>query len=335
MAGAQYDLTAIGLPFIDLIAQVDDAFLDRFGFAKGTAQDYPPARLLAARAELIDYAIYPGGSPSNTCAGIDALGGKAVFLGRVCDDTIGRTFRAAFLFGGVVFPNQPYGNDSRAVSGLVIVMITPDDATTIAAWPGVGDMLTEADIFPELIENSEILYTQCHFMQIEPARLAIGKAIEHAKSAGREVAFSLHGNRFNAERAANFREQHLTKADILMGNRREFDLLYRPFVFDDAIQSPKLMVVTDGAMGAHILGRGGKLHIPPYLLKARDNTVGAGDAFAAGFYFGYIPGWPLQACGELGAEAASAILEIPGARPVGSWKSMVGKYFKLSSEARV
>jgi sugar/nucleoside kinase (ribokinase family) len=328
MLDAQYDLTAIGLPFIDIIAQVDDSFLQQFGIFKGTVRDIQPAHLLAVRSELTNYTIFPGGSPPNTCAGIHALGGKAVFLGRVADDVSGRAFRNAFPPGNVVFPNQPYGTDAKAASGTVIVLVTPDDVTTIVANPGIGDILTERDIFPELIKDSKILYLQAHFLLVDASKDAAEKAIDVAKQAKREVAFSLHGHRKNAERAALFIDRHLAKADILIGNRNEFELLFRPFDAEKVKKGRQLMIVTDGAKGAHIVGRGEMMHIPPHMLKARDNSVGAGDAYAAGFFYGYVRGLKLQDCGELGAEAANEILDIPGARPIGSWGAMAEKYLQ-------
>ncbi len=328
MLDAQYDLAAIGLPYIDIIVRVEDSFLERFGLVKRTVRDLQPAQILAIRSELTDYTVYPGGSPSNTCAGIHALGGKAVFMGRVCDDATGRAFRNAFPAGNVLFPNRPYGKDPRATSGIVIVMMTPDDAATVVANPGVGDYLTEADIFPDLIADSRILFLQAHFFTVDTSKAAVGKAIEAAKAAKRIVALSLHGHRFNPERKTIFLEQHMKKADMLVGNRDEFEILFGQLDMKALADQNRLIVMTDGGNGAYILGRGERIHVPPHAVSAPDNTVGAGDAFAAGFFYGYVNGLALRKCGELGAEAANAVLDIPGARPVGSWKNIADKYLQ-------
>ena len=54
----------------------------------------------------------------------------------------------------------------------------------------------------------------------------------------------------------------------------------------------------DGAWVA----REGELHrIQPVAVPQVVDTTGAGDAWAAGFLFGYLQGWPLPAAGALGS----------------------------------
>jgi adenosine kinase len=42
------------------------------------------------------------------------------------------------------------------------------------------------------------------------------------------------------------------------------------------------------------------------------DTTGSGDAFIAGFLYGYLTGKPVQECGELGSVLASFVIEQPG-----------------------
>ncbi len=330
MLDAQYDLTAIGRPYTDIIVHVDEGIVRNFGLEKGRIREISSAMMLAIRSELTDYTIYPGGSPPNTCACVQALGGQAVFLGKVCDDVSGRAFRKGFPPGDVLFPNENYPADASALSGTCLVLITPDDVGTVVNCPGVGDRLSDADMFPDLIRDSKILYLQAHFLFADTSRDAVAKAIEVAKSARREVAISLHDHRMNAERMAIFKDRYLPMTDMLIGNREEFEPLFSQSDMDGAASGATLVVMTDGANGAYLVGRDDQLHIPPHLLKARDNTVGAGDAFAAGLFHGYVNGLSLMNCGQLGAEAASAILDLPGARPVSSWKDMADKYLQAA-----
>ena len=40
------------------------------------------------------------------------------------------------------------------------------------------------------------------------------------------------------------------------------------------------------------------------------NTIGAGDSFIAGFLFGIVSGWSIDACLHKGAEVASGVVQV-------------------------
>jgi sugar/nucleoside kinase (ribokinase family) len=85
---------------------------------------------------------------------------------------------------------------------------------------------------------------------------------------------------------------------------------------DAALQLGRLCstaVVTDGSKGSCVAALG-QLHvIPPYWTQqAPVDTCGAGDAYAAGFLYGYLSGRTIHEMGELAAEAASAVISHEG-----------------------
>jgi len=64
-----------------------------------------------------------------------------------------------------------------------------------------------------------------------------------------------------------------------------------------------------GKEGAWIAS-GGELHrIKPVLAGKVVDTTGAGDAWAAGFLYGYLKNWPLPACGALGSLLGSETVQ--------------------------
>jgi len=63
--------------------------------------------------------------------------------------------------------------------------------------------------------------------------------------------------------------------------------------------------VTLGPDGCHVCGDGFDGHVAGYAVRAVDGT-GAGDAFAAGFLYGRLAGWPLERCARF-ANAAGAL----------------------------
>jgi ribokinase len=80
---------------------------------------------------------------------------------------------------------------------------------------------------------------------------------------------------------------------------------------------PETVVVTLGARGAVALGRSGGVHSPAFAVEAVD-TIGAGDAFAAGLATALLEGRPLaealrraNACGALAVQRVGAFDVFP------------------------
>jgi sugar/nucleoside kinase (ribokinase family) len=224
-----------------------------------------------------------------------------------------------------LFPNADHPASADAMTATCMVLVTRDQIATVVNCPGVSDRLTLDDVFPDAIGASQLVFLQAHMLFAPTTSAFCRAALDTAHAARRQVAFSLHDHRMSPAQAAVFRDKHLAETNILVGNRDEFELLFdTPFeAFRDGAT---IMAMTDGANGAYIAGQGELHHVAPHKLGTRPNTVGAGDQFAAGLLFGYLHGLPLVRCGELGAETAAAILEIPAARPPGSWKHISAKY---------
>jgi ribokinase len=55
------------------------------------------------------------------------------------------------------------------------------------------------------------------------------------------------------------------------------------------------------------------IHIPAYKIKDVIDVTGAGDAFIAGFLAGYIRGYSIEKCGQMGNELASKVIQKIGA----------------------
>ena len=57
---------------------------------------------------------------------------------------------------------------------------------------------------------------------------------------------------------------------------------------------PELVVIKQGAEGATVFGRGWAYHQKAISLGEVVDTIGAGDAFDAGFLYGTLQGWPIE-----------------------------------------
>lgn len=105
-------------------------------------------------------------------------------------------------------------------------------------------------------------------------------------------------------------------ADGAFCNEYEFAVFEKTTDWDLAatLQRVPLLVITRGAEGS-IIFEPGKEPIEVPSCPLRGNPVdpsGAGDAYRAGFGFGWVRDWPWRRCAQLGSTAAAFALEARG-----------------------
>jgi adenosine kinase len=100
-----------------------------------------------------------------------------------------------------------------------------------------------------------------------------------------------------------------------------------------AAQVP-VLVTTLGRHGSVIEGKNVPSPINADAAKP-DNVVdatGAGDAYCAGFLYGYIRNWDLKTCGQLGSTVASFIVELHGTQREFSKHDITNRYLQAFKE---
>jgi len=102
----------------------------------------------------------------------------------------------------------------------------------------------------------------------------------------------------------------LQKAFGLFVNEYEFELLQKETCMstDEILYTPEFCVVTLGKEGARVVTAHENTLVPVIPdVKVVDPT-GVGDAFRGGFLRGYLLGWPMKTCAEMGATTAAYCL---------------------------
>ena len=143
------DLIGIGNAIVDVLAQVDDAFLESESLAKGGM-----ALIDAERAASLSQAVaaereLSGGSVANTMVGLADLGGRAAFIGKVGTDSLGETFRTELTKTGVDFltPDAQSGPPTAQC----VVLVTPDAQRTMNTYLGAC-----VHVGPEDVDVAEV-----------------------------------------------------------------------------------------------------------------------------------------------------------------------------------
>ncbi|MEC7696105.1 MAG: adenosine kinase [Planctomycetota bacterium] len=316
MTEKKYDVLGIGNAIVDVLAQVDDAFLESESLAKGGMALIDAERAASLSAAIAAERELSGGSVANTMVGLADLGGRAAFIGKVGTDSLGETFRMELNKTGVDFltPDAQSGPPTAQC----VVLVTPDAQRTMNTYLGACVHVGPEDVDAETVASASVIYLEGYLWDLEPAKEAFLKAAKMAHESNVRVSLSLSDpfcvNR-HRESFLDFVKQHV---DILFANEEEIRALYQSENIEDALESAasdaETVAVTLGADGAAVL-HGGARHaieaVPPRQLV---DTTGAGDLFAAGFLYGYTQGFPLDRCGQLGAAAASEIIAQYGAR---------------------
>ena len=261
------------------------------------------------------------GSEGNVASGMSRLGVPVRFAGRVGTDELGalvlRTFRAEGVDVSAcrVDPDAPTGlfllepgpgGRSRAIyhrRGSAGSKFSVDDAD--AAWDSDVDLLVISGITPALSPD---------------ARAATERLLGRARDAGVAVAFLVnHRTALWADEpaAARVLAPLAAQATVVLASESELALIGRPGTTEADTAAGLLasgvseVVVTRGAAGATGWASGKTFDIKAVPIVAVD-TVGAGDAFAAGYLTARREGQPVPDCLAMGARVAAFAVASPG-----------------------
>ena len=322
---SEYDLAGIGNAMVDVLATVDDAFLEEQTLDKGAMTLVDMDRVKEIYAKMPPAQEVSGGSCGNTMAGFASLGGKGVFIGKVRDDQLGDVFRRDMQSIGVDFftPATTEGPQT----GSCLVLITPDAQRTMCTYLGAASNLTPKDIDKDIIQAAKVVYMEGYLFDPPDAQDAFVEAADLAHDAGQKVSITL-SDPFCVDRHRHaFQMLVADHTDILFGNEEEIKSLYQVDDFDAALQQVRghceISCLTRSSKGSVILS-GDEVHIiDPMPLDPVVDTTGAGDQFAAGFLYGYTQGMDISKCGEIATLTATEVISHVGARPDVNLKELV------------
>lgn len=312
----KYDIVGIGNAIVDLIAEVDDSYLEKNSINKGSMSlvDYDVANKIGNEVDIVK--TISGGSVANSIVCIAQQNLKTVFIGKVNQDELGEKFAKGLAEENVEFKiTKSLANKHTA---RCIILVSPDAERTMNTYLGVSQELTEEDVDLNIIEESSILYLEGYLWDLDNAKKAIKKSISTAINSETKIAFSI-SDAFCVDR---FREEFIdlvnNSADIIFANESEIKSLFETNELNDAIKkcqdTKKIFAVTLGDKGAKIIYKNEVIDIKAEVINKLVDTTGAGDLFAAGFLAEYLKTQDLELSGKQGVKMASIIIQQFGAR---------------------
>ncbi|MEO7240556.1 MAG: adenosine kinase, partial [Sphingomicrobium sp.] len=316
MPDKQLDVLAIGNAIVDVIADADDAAIDRLGMPKGSMRLIDEAEATRLYEAMGPAREASGGSAANTVAGLAALGLRAGFVGQLGQDQLGEIFAHDIRSLGVEFDTPP--RSDVGATGRCLILVTPDAQRTMNTFLGAAQMLDSASVDAARIAQAKILYLEGYLWDPAGPRAAMLAAMDAAREAETKVAFTLSDSFV----VGRHRDDLLAlvdaaRIDIMFANEDEILQLAGTSELEAALDklSAKLptLVVTRSEKGAVALSGGQRAQVPAESIARLVDTTGAGDLFAAGFLAGQARGLGLERSLTLGAVAAAEVIQHYGA----------------------
>ncbi|GAA3723623.1 sugar kinase [Salinactinospora qingdaonensis] len=261
---------------------------------------------------------YGGGSGANVASWLALEGTDTTLVGRRGSDITGRT-REMELMG--------YGVDARMVmdperpTGTCVVMITHRGDRTMLSDPGANAALQPEDLPREAFTPGAHLHVSGFTLINEGSRRAGRVALRMAREARMSISVD-GGSHAPLERAGaeNFLEW-TNGASLLFANKEQAKVLTGREEAEAAAKvlcawypNVVLKLGDEGAMWA-AKSRDDTVTLPAEPVEPSPGSIGAGDAFIAGFLPPWLDGKTPKDALAAGHQLAARALHQPGARP--------------------
>ncbi len=318
----------VGNALIDVISVLnDDSVLKKFGLPRGsmTLVDTELSKKIYDATYSEKSELATGGSVANTMRSLASLGGNGGFLGKIGNDELGNLFRHDFERKGI----RTHLTISKNETGRVMGLVSPDSERTMATYLGAAAELTPADFSPEIFEGYDYLYMEGYLVFNHEL---IKASIEMAKAAGLKIAIDLAS--FNVVEANLEFLKDLIKnnIDIVFANEEEaksFTGKEPEEALHEIAKYCELAIVKVGKEGSFIK-RGNEIVKVDTIKANAIDTTGAGDSYAAGFFYGLTNGYNLETCGKIAALISGKVVEVMGANlPDKQWPEIQKEIAKI------
>lgn len=293
MHAETYDLLTIGRSSIDLYAH----------------------EIGVSMEQVRSFDAYVGGCPTNVAVGARRLGVHSALLTAVGDDQVG-DFILAFLRQEQVetrfIPRKP----GRRTSAVILTIMPPDRFPLTFYRDNCADIALDVDdVLAAPIDRSRIVFFSGTSLSRDPSRAATFVAAERARAAAATLLVDLdyRADQWDDPRAYGATIRALLRtAQLAVGTEEEVRAAANEGELDTAIArllatGIEALVLKRGAHGSVVCHAGGaREDVAPFPIEVL-NVLGAGDAFAAGFVYGLLQGWPLARAARMG-NATGAIV---------------------------
>ena len=309
-------LLGISNAIVDVLAHVETDFLHSIGAEPGSMTLIDKDRAKEVYSQMGPATEMSGGSVANTVAGFANLGGSAAYIGKVKADQLGTIFNHDMRSLGVDIRLQ------AAIDGAPTarshVLITEDGQRTMQTYLGACLELGLADITEDTLGSPKAILLEGYVWDIAEGPALARKAVEIASRNGTAIALSLSDSFCVERHRDSFEEFVRDGVDIVVADEDEVNALVGSGNFEDTLRAlddyDNLFAITRSAKGSVIVHGDEKIVQAAAGVTEIIDTTGAGDAYCAGFLYGWANDLPLSRCAEYGTYCATKVIQQLGAR---------------------
>lgn len=269
--------------------------------------------------DITSFAALVGGSPTNISVGTRRLGLRSALLTAVGEGGPG-DFILNFL--------QKEGVETRFIprkdgrTPVVLLGIQPPDNFPLYFYRDTAPdiQLTIDDVLAAPVAESRLLNISGTGLSKEPSRSATQFAAEVAQQAGTEVILDIdyRPDQWHDPRAFGVTVRAtLPLVDIAIGTEEEILAATNAASDTAAVERllkdvRKAVIYKRGSEGNSIYTTDGEvIDVPPFKVEVL-NVLGAGDAFASGFIYGYAQGWGWRKAARMGNATGAIVVTRQG-----------------------
>jgi sugar/nucleoside kinase (ribokinase family) len=276
-----------------------------------TIEAFPSTGTLATvdRIEL-----HVGGCAANTSVALTKLGVETAILGKIGEDGFGQFLAGTLERHGVDM--RGLIRDSIAATSATMVAVNGEGERTFLHYPGANAVFRAADVFWPAIEAAPILHVAGPFLM--PNYIGEGNTavLKQAKAWGKTTTLDTVWD--PTGRWMSVLAPCLPYLDYLLPSWEEAKRLTGRDTPQEIAQ-----VFLDGGVGAVGLklgengvyirtASGDEFSVPAYPVQAVD-SLGAGDAWVAGFLCGLTYGWDLEKTARFANATGACAVQALGA----------------------
>ncbi|WP_209326408.1 sugar kinase [Brevibacterium renqingii] len=257
-----------------------------FGEAMGLAMSSQVGSILHERTLGLSF----GGAEANVAIGLSRLGVPTVWISRLGDDSLGRLIRRELSAENVSVDARVEAN---APTGFMLKERLSGNRTNVFFYRtgSAASRLTPNDLDAGSIRSAALL----HLTGIVPAlsvsaREATEHAVDLAVESGTPISIDLNyrSKLWKPHEAAEVFRSLVPRGDVVFAGEDEARILFPEIESPEALARAlvelgcKDAIIKQGADGCTAIIDGEVLRVPAVPVKPVD-TVGAGDAFVAGY----------------------------------------------------
>lgn len=280
------------------------------------------------RAET-DVVFRHGGSVANTAAGLLRLGIPVQFCGTVGRDAYGDALKNELASLGADVSTLRSDPESPTLL-IAIVVDETGERTALATHRTCASQhrLVPEQVPSDLADRIGWLHTSGVMLREEPAASIVLDAMRRCRAAGVPVSLDIMARIESLKDPVfmqNLKEAAAMSSVLLGSVQDEIPLLAgdaSPESIHALTEGGRIVVARDGANGSTVYTEAETLHCPAFPVPVVD-TIGAGDAYNAGFIAAMLRGETLAAANRAGCATGSYCVTKTGGRGCPTAKDLI------------